>query len=292
VIGTDPSQFSQLVLIGSIGARSETIDRTERDHADTRFEWKEHLRGDFRRRACAAVSCTASEGRRRFTRRRRARWRPKRRVVRFDLEGHGRSALSGRLSSPWPPFAADALAVLNELGIASVDIVRTRWDHPSATSRRCTIAIASATIALLGPLREQSPAAERSDARARGLRCEKKGWRRWPPPSPNGATSPTVQTRAPEILGFVRELLLAQNPEGYARACEALADAKAVDLSGVDAPVLLLRGDDDKVSTKETVDANAQRTPHTSRPAILEGCGHWTPIEAAARVTTALVKFF
>ncbi|HWL86379.1 MAG TPA: alpha/beta hydrolase [Polyangiaceae bacterium] len=213
----------------------------------------------------------------------------KRRVVRFDLEGHGRSALSGGELS-MASFAADALAVLNELGIASVDIVA----HSMGTIPAQHLAVHHrdrvGKIALLGPLREQSPAAKEA-TRARAATVREKGMEAVATAVANGATSPTVQRERPEILGFVRELLLAQNPEGYARACEALADAKAVDLSGVDAPVLLLRGDDDKVSTKETVDAMRKELAHVET-GILEGCGHWTPIEAAARVTTALVKFF
>jgi len=213
----------------------------------------------------------------------------KHRVVRFDLEGHGRSELSGG-ELTIASFAADAIALLDALGIRSADVVGHSLgtipvQHLAAHHRDRV-----GKVVLLGPIREQPPAGKEA-TRARAATVREKGMEAVASAIANAATSPTVQRERPELLGFVRELLLGQSPEGYARACEALAQAKAVDLSGVETPVLLLRGDDDKVSSNETVVAMAKELAH-ARTGVLEGCGHWTAIEAAARVTAALTEFF
>ena len=89
---------------------------------------------------------------------------------------------------------------------------------------------------------------------------------------------------------LVRELLTRQDPQGYAAHCEALADATAVDLSKISAPVLLLTGSEDKVGAPTTAEAMAKELDAGSVE-ILDGIGHWTAVEAAEQVTTALRDF-
>jgi pimeloyl-ACP methyl ester carboxylesterase len=81
-----------------------------------------------------------------------------------------------------------------------------------------------------------------------------------------------------------------QDPEGYARNCEALA--AATDPGPVDPalPLLLITGDEDKVgppeASRELAEAHGSATVE-----ILPGVGHWTALEAARPVTDHLLKF-
>ena len=89
----------------------------------------------------------------------------------------------------------------------------------------------------------------------------------------------------------MRELVLRQDPEGYARNCLALAGTP--DPGPVDPAValLLLTGDEDKVGPPEASRALAEA--HGSATVeVFDGCGHWTAIEKPAEVTDHLLKFF
>ena len=51
-----------------------------------------------------------------------------------------------------------------------------------------------------------------------------------------GSLSSSSREQLPVVVAFVRESLLAQDPEGYARTCEALAAADPAAIEGIDAP--------------------------------------------------------
>ncbi len=47
-----------------------------------------------------------------------------------------------------------------------------------------------------------------------------------------GAISAETRARRPVAVAAVRELVMRQCPDGYARTCEALADAQAAEVAG------------------------------------------------------------
>jgi pimeloyl-ACP methyl ester carboxylesterase len=104
------------------------------------------------------------------------------------------------------------------------------------------------------------------------------------------ATSEKTRREQPAVAAFVRELLTRQDAQGYAAHCEALADATAVDLGKIEAPVLLLTGSEDKVGAPATAEAMFNDLPKASYE-IIDGIGHWTAIEAATPVTNAIRDF-
>ena len=72
-----------------------------------------------------------------------------------------------------------------------------------------------------------------------------------------------------------------QEPEAYARSCEALAAAPAAAVEKIRAATLFVTGDADGVAPPESVRAMAGRF-HTARSTlvvVLPRCGHWTPVE-------------
>jgi pimeloyl-ACP methyl ester carboxylesterase len=202
------------------------------------------------------------------------------RVVRMDLPGSGRShaALSGPLSiARW----VDAMeAVCSRLGIA-----RAHWVGHSMGTIVCQhLAVAQPklvrSLALFGPLMAPGEPA-RAAIRARGAKARDEGMAGMHEIAlalVQAATSAETRERAPLATAFVRESLMRQDPLGYARSCEALADAQPAAVERIDVPTLLVTGDEDGVAPPQAVRAMAERMAR-ARVTVLNRCGHWTPIE-------------
>ena len=97
----------------------------------------------------------------------------------------------------------------------------------------------------------------------------------------NAAISADTRARQPVAVAFVRESLMRQDPDGYARSCEALAGAQRAAVHTIEAPVLLVTGDEDGVAPPQSVRAMSDRlhAAKSTRVVVLPRCGHWTPIE-------------
>ena len=148
----------------------------------------------------------------------------------MDLPGSGRShaaASAGPLSiARW----VDAMqAVCARLGIA-----RAHWlGHSMGTIVCQHLAVAQPklvrSLALFGPLLAP-PDAARAAIRARAMKARDEGaagMHEIALALVQAATSAETRQRSPLATAFVRESLMRQDPLGYARSCEALADAAA-----------------------------------------------------------------
>jgi pimeloyl-ACP methyl ester carboxylesterase len=96
-----------------------------------------------------------------------------------------------------------------------------------------------------------------------------------------GALSADTRQRQPLAVAFVRESLMRQDGESYARSCEALIGALPAAVERIEAPVLLVTGDEDGVAPPQAVRAMAERlhAAAAKRVVVLARCGHWTPVE-------------
>lgn len=98
-----------------------------------------------------------------------------------------------------------------------------------------------------------------------------------------------TQAARPLATGSVFASLLAQSPEGYALACEALATARDPDYKRITAPVCILSGTEDKISTPEDCAAIAAATRgHVIK---MPDVGHWGLLEDVVKVAAALIAF-
>ncbi|MGD9988224.1 alpha/beta fold hydrolase [Pseudonocardia sp.] len=208
-------------------------------------------------------------------------------VVRVDSAGAGRSETAGAISIE--SHADDLAAVLDEAGIDSAAVVAHSMGTLVARVFAARHPQRVTSLTLLGAVREPPEAGRRAQRdRAATLRAE--GTAAVAPGVVANALSETTRTDRPEVAAFVRELVMRQDPEGYARNCEALA--AATDPGPVDPalPLLLVTGADDKVGPPEAshdlADAHGNATVH-----VLPGVGHWTALEAAGAVTDHLTKF-
>jgi 3-oxoadipate enol-lactonase len=209
------------------------------------------------------------------------------RVVRVDSAGAGRSPVADGIDIA--SHAEDLAGVLDELGIDSAAVVGHSMGtlvvrelakrHPGKVS----------ALALLGAVREPAEAGRQAQ-RDRAAVLREKGTAVVAPGVVANALSETTRQDKPEVAAFVRELVMRQDAEGYARNCEALAGATDPGPVAAGLPLLLVTGSDDKVgppeASQEIADAHGSATVE-----ILPGVGHWTALEAARPVTDLLLKF-
>ena len=211
------------------------------------------------------------------------------RVVRPDTEGSGRSPVTGRLSIEG--FADDLADLVRELGDGPVRVV----GHSMATVTVRTLAARYpdlvSHLALLGAVPAPLPDAGRQGQHDRAAKARAEGMAGIADAVMLNATSETTRRDHPATAAAVREMVLRQDPEGYARSCEALAGAQDPGPVRPDLPLLLLTGADDGVGapavSRELADAHGSASFE-----VFDGCGHWTALEKPFEVTEHLLKFF
>ncbi|MDP9044262.1 MAG: alpha/beta hydrolase, partial [Pseudomonadota bacterium] len=77
------------------------------------------------------------------------------------------------------------------------------------------------------------------------------------------------------------------------RSCEALAGARAAAVERIEAPVLLVTGDEDGVAPPQAVRAMADKlhAAKSTKVVVLSRCGHWTPVERPDECQRELGEF-
>lgn len=215
------------------------------------------------------------------------------RVIRVDLPGSGRSQrVEGPLSIE--RYVEALLSVCGRLGVT-----RAHWlGHSMGTIVCQHIAADSpklvASVALFGPLMAPPDAARTAmKARAAKAREGAAGMHEITQALLNAAISADTRQRLPVAVAFVRESLMRQDGEAYARSCEALAAAQAAAVDRIEAPVLLVTGDEDGVAPPQSVRAMADKLHRaaSTRVVVLPRCGHWTPVERPEECQRELREF-
>lgn len=216
------------------------------------------------------------------------------RVIRPDLPGSGRSAGAGGALSI-EKLAEAARSICTRLNVGRAHVLA----HSMGTIVAQHLAAAQPqlvrSLALFGPLVAPSETA-RAGIRARGAKARSEGLRGMHDIAlalVNAATSSDTRQRQPVATAYVRESLMRQDPEGYARNCEALAACTPAAVERITAPVLLVTGDEDMVAPPQAVRDMAERLVQAKslRTVILNRCGHWTPIERAEDCARELRAF-
>ncbi len=144
-----------------------------------------------------------------------------------------------------------------------------------------------ASLALIGPFPEP-PEAARAALRDRAAKARAEGMRGIADAIVAAGTADDTKVNQPAAAAFVRESIMAQPPEGYARNCEALAEARSADFSRIACPTLLITGDGAPPDVGRAM-ASAIRGADLQ---VLTACGHWATIERAKQVNYALTVFY
>jgi 3-oxoadipate enol-lactonase len=213
-----------------------------------------------------------------------------RRVVRLDLPGSARSSLPQRPLSI-AVYLTTVIEVLNRLNLPSIHVVAHSMGTIIAQHLAHDYPERIKSLALLGPLTAPSQAARAAtQARASLARQGMSGLQEIADAVSQGATSTETKESRPVTLALIRESLMRQTPEGYARSCEAFATATAVAVERIAVPTLLVTGSEDGVATPGSAEALAARIPG-AEVLILSGCGHWATYEKPFECRTALERF-
>jgi 3-oxoadipate enol-lactonase len=210
------------------------------------------------------------------------------RAVRVDLPGSGRSPV---------PYEAPSIETFAEAVTAAVRMVVDRPAHFVGHSLGTLVCqhIAARSPELVASLTLFGALLEPGDAAREGLRQRARAARSdgmQPIADQIIAATLSADTKAsnPAASAFVRESLMRQDAEGYARTCEALAGAVAADHRRIGAPCLMIAGGDDPVAPPSIAHGLAERISG-AKVAVLDRCGHWATIERPADCNRRLADF-
>ncbi len=214
------------------------------------------------------------------------------RAIRPDLPGSARSSrVEGELSIE--RFVEAMLRVCGAIGVERAHVAA----HSLGTIVAFHLAVAEPrlvrSLALFGPLLAPADAI-RPGIRQRGAKARSEGdagMQEIANSLVQAATSSETRARRPATVALVREFLMRQPADGYARTCDALAAAQPAEVAKIACPVLLVTGDEDAIAPAQSVRQIAERLPGC-RLEILRGCGHWTPIEKPDECNDLLRRFY
>jgi pimeloyl-ACP methyl ester carboxylesterase len=209
------------------------------------------------------------------------------RVIRIDLPGSGRSPVPQEPT--FAGFAEQVTGVAKLFGVTQAHLV----GHSMGTILCQMIAASSPdlvrSLTLLGALAEPTEATRKGlGARVQLARAE--GMAPIAEQIVSGAISASTRSSQPVTVAFVRESIMRQNPEGYAKTCEALAASEAADPRLISAPTLLLTGADDAVNPPSVAEALRARISGASLR-LITGAGHWLPVEKPAECNQRIADF-
>lgn len=106
-------------------------------------------------------------------------------------------------------------------------------------------------------------------------------------------TSERTKKENPLAIAAARLSLLGQDPEGYAKACTALAGSvnDKLDFSSLKPQTLIITGDEDKVSPPQLCESYGNSISNSKGVKVLSGVGHWHVFEDVNGVALAVKKF-
>jgi 3-oxoadipate enol-lactonase len=207
-------------------------------------------------------------------------------VLRYDTRGHGQSG-TGAAAPTIDDLGRDVLALLDHLGIAtaafcgiSMGGLTGQWLGIHAPQRFNRLVLAN-TAARIGM--PDAWAARADQVRRAGMEAIADG-------APARWFTQDFIERAPATVARLVAALRAQDAQGYAACCDALAGADLREAAGtIPVPTLVLAGEHDPVATVQDAEWLCERIPH-ARMALLPA-SHISNIEAEAAFTAAVRDF-
>jgi 3-oxoadipate enol-lactonase len=209
-------------------------------------------------------------------------------VIRIDFAGAGRSALAGPVSIE--SHTNDVVAVLDAVGVPGPAVVVA---HSMGTLVARALAARSPGrvrgLVLLAPV----PAPGESGRHFQQERAALIRTGDLPAVAAlvlDGSVSRHTRADKPEAAVLVRELVMRQDPEGYARNVEALGAAADPGPLPAHVPVVIAAGDQDAMSTPEFCRELAGGQANVTIRQVA-GAGHWLPVEDGPAVGSLLLDF-
>lgn len=195
----------------------------------------------------------------------------------LDLEGHGLSPTSALSTLSIASFADDFYNMSQVAGVnkgvtviahsmGSLVALKLALEHPALVSK----------LILMGPPPNPLPEAGSQGSYARAALVRKEGMLSVVDAIVQAGTSAYVQQNKPLSIAAVRTSLLSQDPEGYAKACAALAGSATdpMDVKSLRIPVSIVTGEEDKVGTPALCQKYSEATGG-GHVEVLKNVGHW-----------------
>ena len=211
----------------------------------------------------------------------------------FDLEGHGLSPTVATSTLSISSFASDTAGIAGLAGSKDLAVI--------AHSMGCLVALKFAIdhpelvkkLVLIGPPPSPLPEAGSQATYGRAKLVREKGIMGVVDAVVTAGTSDKTKAGNPMTVTAVRLSLLSQDPEGYAKACGALAASKdlSLGLEQVQARTLIITGSEDKVSPPEMCKKMRARIPQCEKVVVLNEVGHWHMFEDVDGVCASIGKF-
>ena len=221
------------------------------------------------------------------------RWR----CVRPELPGAARSRKAHALGEATPHrgqlsaevHAQALLRIFEALGVARAHVVGHSFGTIIAQHLAAMEPSRVRSLALFGAMAEPVPA-QRDNMRARASAAREQGLFEIAEGISQAALSASSRESNPLAVAYVRDSIAAQDPEGFARNCLALAEARAARVELIRCPVLVVNGDEDVVTPLSGARQLADRLPN-ARVEVLGRCGHWPTLERVSESQRLLRDF-
>jgi pimeloyl-ACP methyl ester carboxylesterase len=206
----------------------------------------------------------------------------------------GRRNISRLLLQGWE--IPDAYEVLTQAGVTAESgltviahsvgclvAMRLALDHPDLVK----------TLVLQGPGPSPLPEAASKATYSRAALARQKGMLGVVDAVVGAGISDHSKTHNPLALAAARISLLGQDPEGYAKACVALADSHkdTLEISALKPKVLIITGEEDKVSPPEMCRKMKEKIPNCEDVIVLPKVAHWHLFENTEGVSSAVASF-
>ena len=142
-------------------------------------------------------------------------------------------------------------------------------------------------LVLFGPV-SPPPEAGQKGLKARASSVRQDGMAAVADTVVSNAFAPSSYTKRRGVVALAREMLARSDPEGYALACEALAESSPASKDKIKAKTFVVSGKDDKVSTVAVGQALSQSLDGLGEQQVLDDVGHWHILEDPQTSVTAI----
>ncbi|KAI1212604.1 alpha/beta-hydrolase [Annulohypoxylon truncatum] len=208
-------------------------------------------------------------------------------LVRFDFAGHGRSSVPS--SSSVESYVADCEDVISHLGLKDVVVVGHSFGglislHLAA--KHPEIVKGVVTFGAVRPF----PEAIQKALTTRSSIVRRQGMVAVADAVVSSAFSAKSLANRKAEVSFAREMLTRQDPEGYALAVDALAQSSAPVWSQINGKVIILSGDEDKVSTLEVGADIVNDIGPNAQQVTCKDTGHWHMLESPDECIKAIIS--
>ncbi|KAI8957736.1 alpha/beta-hydrolase [Daldinia sp. FL1419] len=211
-------------------------------------------------------------------------------LVRFDWAGHGRSSVPQ--STSVESYVADCEAIISRLGLQDIVVASHSFGGLIGLHLAAKRPDVIKGIVAFGPVRPPPEAGQKALA-ARSTTVRDKGMGAVADAVVSNAfASSSLANRKGEVA-LAREMLTRQDPKGYSLALDALAGSSAPAWKQIKAEVLIVTGEEDKVSTAVAGAEIVKDIGSNAKQIFFKDTGHWHMLERtdeSVEAITSVVK--